>query len=386
MTKKYSDLKAIVGHKNYYQSEKSGIIYYKDPLLGKFSTKESTILRAKTAVNIRRQTALEGKNLTQAKRSVMKITNPMIKDIWQEFVKEKATTKSKGTIITYNTSWKLLNEFFGDMHVNDLNEKHLIEFKNWYIKNHYQRLVERTVIHIKGFIKFCHENRIIREVPRTKMLDELVEFVDVKSNRKPHERTYSPAEVELFLKNSRVCTEFEYINIRTFLAILLAARCGMRKNEILKLKKSYLDFKDNWINILSTKNNTWRKFPLSEEVIAAVREQEKHVADSEWLFPMPSDLTRPISSQILDKCWVKVKKMSFITGVAKFHDFRKTCVTDLIEKGFSSDQISKLTDHSVEEIHDTYYKLTNKFKDEFLEKSKTNTIKQGEVAMKKSST
>lgn len=387
MTKKYSDLKSIVGHKNFYQSEKSGIIYYKDSLLGKFSTKETTIQRAKRAVDIRRQQVLDGKDLTQARRNVMKITNPQIKEIWAEFVKDKATTKSKGTIITYNTSWKLLKEFFGEKNINDINEKNLVEFKNWYIKNHYQRLVERTVIHIKGFIKFCHDNKIIREIPRTKMLDDLVEFIDVKSNRQPHEKVYSSQEVDLLLKNARDCSGQDYINVRTYLAILIGVRCGLRKHEILGLKWNDVDYGTGWLNIESTKNSTWRKFPLTDEVISAFKEQEKFSRSiSEFVFPMPSESGKTISSQILDKHWVKVKEMSGIKGVAKFHDLRKTCVTNLIEAGISSDQISKLLDHSVAELHKTYYKITNKFKDEFLERIQKTTTKQGEVTMKKSST
>jgi len=216
-------------------------------------------------------------------------------------------------------------------------------------------------------------------MPKFKILDELVEFVDIKSNRKPHERVYNDFEIESLLRNSKECSRLDYINDRTYLAILLAVKCGMRKHEVLGLEWKSVDYSRKWLSITSTKNSTWRKFPLSDELIDAFKKQEVHSKNiSEFVFPMPSDYKKPISSQILDKHWTVVKDMSGIKGVAKFHDLRKTCVTNLIELGIPSDQISKLLDHSVKEIHETYYKLTNKFKDDFLEKIKKQTINKGE--------
>lgn len=385
--KKYSDLKSVEGHKNYYRSEKSGIIYYKDALIGKFSTKEITIQRAKKAVDIKRQQVLENKTIVQANRKYKKITNPMIKDIWDEILKDKTEIMSKGTMMTYNTSWKLMKDFFGDKFVFDLNDKTLSDFKYWYIKNHKDRLVERTIIHLKLLINYSFENNHLKEMPKMKVLDDLVEFVDIKSNRKPHERVYSFKEIEEIIKNSKKSSSQEYINVRTNLIMSLAINTGMRKNEILRLKWAHIDYKDSWINIVSTKNSNWRKFPLTGDLRSLFIEQEKFSKNiSEFIFPMPSEPTRPISPQILDKSWNAVKKLSGIKGVAKFHDLRRTCVTRLLDDGFTSDQVSKMLGHSIKEIHQTYYKMTNKFKDEILEKLEKLNIKQGEVDMKKSST
>lgn len=389
MTKKYSDLKAVVGHRNYYQSEKSGIIYYKDPLLGKFSTKETTIQRAKRAVDIRRQMVLDGKDLSSAKRNVMKVTNPPVKDIWDEYIiKWKAKNSAPNTMKNYNKSWTSgFGEFFKDRRVDSFNEKTLNDFCDWYMKNKSDRLVEVTVVHLKILIRAAFEKKIIKEIPKFKMLDELVELIDVKSNREKHERVYDEVtEVLPLLTKAKTSSSHEYLNARAYLAIVLGVRCGLRKGEVISLKKEYLDFENDEFKVRSTKNYTWRKVPMMPIVKEAFLWQLKFTGNSEFIFPMPSNPKKNISSQILDKCWNNVKEAAEIKGSAWFHDLRRTCATRMGEAGIVPQIASKILDHTVEEYMKTYFKpQKNSLKNE-LEKMMEYTKKQGELEMKKSST
>lgn len=349
-TKNYSDLELIVGHKNYYKSSKSGIIYYKDQLLGKFSTKETSIQKAKYAVEIRRQQALHGVDLSEAKRKIVKVTNPKIKDIWNEIVEQKRIENSKGTIVGYIKSWNHgFGEFFKDKHVDFFTEGNLNKFRLWYIETKPTRHAEKTVIHLKMLIRYCFEKRYLRVLPDLTKVSTLHEIIEKNAKRETGNRVYDEnTEVMPLLISAKEVSSKDFINTRTYLAILLAVRCGLRKMEALNLLWDKVDFSKDQFTVRSTKNHKWRTIPMIQSVKDAFLEQAKFSKEiSIFVFPMLSDPKKCISSQILDKSWNVAKTKAGIIGRAKFHCLRRTCATRMGEAGVPPISACQLLDQSL---------------------------------------
>lgn len=349
-TKNYSDLELIVGHKNYYKSSKSGIIYYKDQLLGKFSTKETSIQKAKYAVEIRRQQALHGVDLSEAKRKIAKVTNPKIKDIWNEIVEQKKVESAYSTLQTYKKSWSHgFGEFFGDRNVDALTEVNLNKFRTWYLENKPTRHADKTVIHLKMLCRYCFAKKYLRELPDFTKLSTLPDIIEKNTQRQTGNRVYDEkTEVLPLLSASKEVSPNDYINTRTYLAVLLAVRCGLRKMEALKLQWDKVDFEKDQFTVRSTKNHKWRTIPMINSVKDAFLEQAKFSKNkSIFVFPMPSDPKKCLTPQILDKAWNVAKRKAGIIGRAKFHCLRRTCATRMGEAGVPPISACQLLDQSL---------------------------------------
>jgi integrase len=129
--------------------------------------------------------------------------------------------------------------------------------------------------------------------------------------------------------------------------IIFALDTGCRKNEILTLLWSAIDFENRQIVIqaLNTKTLTSRIVPLSsrlrEELLRLYRDQR------------PDE---KVFSHIkhIQQTWKAACKEAQIEG-ARFHDLRATFATRLIESGMPIEQVAKITGHSQLSILYSHY-------------------------------
>lgn len=360
--KRASDLKTIEGHKNYYRSLKSGIIYYKDSKTPKFSTGETTIGKAKKVVE-EKKLLQAGMTPVSAKRTMQGITNPPITELYAEMVKEKTSDVKSTTAYNYMRDWRnAIQPFWGDKFAQDINENNLLKFKTWYLENRSTKYARKAIIHFKMHCKWLFKKKIIKVMPDLEMLNTIHATVEKNARRDVVGRVYDEkTEVLPMLEAAKSVSPHDYLCSRAHLAILLGVRCGMRKeSEVLKSKWENLDFKAKTLKVWSEKNHCWRTIPLIEEVIEAFRVQAKFtMALSEWVFPMPSDPKKHITGQVLDKVWTTVKEKAKIRdwnvkGAARFHDLRHTCATRTAEFGWQPVVACEYLDMSLDIYQKTY--------------------------------
>jgi len=127
--------------------------------------------------------------------------------------------------------------------------------------------------------------------------------------------------------------------------IVLALETGMRRGEILGVKKSHIDFSLRTLFIPSTKTDTPRTVPLSSGAINALRAQmrasQRHSGGVISLHepPLFSYTPRGLTGAFLKLC----RK----TGIddLHFHDLRHEATSRFFEKGLNPVEVATITGH-----------------------------------------
>jgi integrase len=127
--------------------------------------------------------------------------------------------------------------------------------------------------------------------------------------------------------------------------ITLALETGMRRGEILSIKKSHINYSKSVLLIPSTKTNEPRTVPLSSAAIASLREQmrasQRHSGKVFALTDTPlfTYTARGVSGAFLKLCRkVKIDDLHF-------HDLRHEATSRFFEKGLNPVEVATITGH-----------------------------------------
>ncbi len=122
--------------------------------------------------------------------------------------------------------------------------------------------------------------------------------------------------------------------------IILALYTGMRKGEILNLKWSQIDFKNEFIDILKSKSGKERKIPIAGKVKEVLSELGKN--GEGFIFINP-ETNKPYND--IKKSFSSLLKKAQIENF-RFHDFRHTVATRLVESGVDLLIVKEILGHS----------------------------------------
>ena len=141
------------------------------------------------------------------------------------------------------------------------------------------------------------------------------------------------------------------------LIVMLALQTGMRRGEILRLRKSDLDFHRGEILVTQTKIDEDRRIPMNETIRL---ELSAHCAglDSEYLFMNPKT-GRAITD--IKKAFVSACQDAKIQGL-RFHDLRHTAATRMGEAGIDPFTIASIMGHKDIKTTATYTHATREAK------------------------
>jgi integrase len=123
--------------------------------------------------------------------------------------------------------------------------------------------------------------------------------------------------------------------------VLVALRTGMRRRELLGLRKADVDFNRNQLILTRTKTDRSRQVPMTEEVRAVLSRLAFGREEQDRLFRNkrgePYEQPRWAFCQALHKAGIK----NF-----RFHDLRHSFASDLVQAGVDIFTVSKLLGHS----------------------------------------
>lgn len=135
----------------------------------------------------------------------------------------------------------------------------------------------------------------------------------------------------------------------------LGLTTGMRLREVLFLKWSYIDFESRIITLPAsiTKTKRGRFFMVNKQTVERLKIFKQKQKPSEYLFPSPHDLTKPVFSNK-----VALKRLKRLSGVSfTFHDLRRSCATMKVKAGIPPAIIAKEIGMSVDVLNNIYTKL-----------------------------
>ena len=119
------------------------------------------------------------------------------------------------------------------------------------------------------------------------------------------------------------------------LAVLFAIHTAARQGEILRLRKSDVDFNRRIAIFRDTKNGDDRAVPLSKHAVGVLRQLDTSAAGP-YLFP--------VTRTVITRAWRHILKRAGITDF-RFHDLRHEATTSLFERGLSTMEVQKVTGH-----------------------------------------
>ena len=127
--------------------------------------------------------------------------------------------------------------------------------------------------------------------------------------------------------------------------IILALETAMRRGEILKIRKSNINFGNQTLLIPDTKTNTPRTIPLSDGAVKALTDQIRAV-EKELGGVIP--LREPVLFEMRLSEWQRqMERLWRDTGIQnmRFHDLRHESVSRLFESGFNVMEVATVSGH-----------------------------------------
>jgi integrase len=358
---RHSDLVAIRGHRGYYVNLLSGRITYRKGRT-KIPTGETEIMKAKRFVETMLKAHAEGITEEQASRALAGELNPTLETLWNDLIAEKRNEAEGSTIENYMTNWRnAIAPFWSKRHVHEVTDQTIVSYKKWYLEQHPTRYFGHTLCHLKVLLKYAVAQKFIKAMPDTKPLENVDEITSKRKRREwgKVSKAFTEAEVQALLAAAERIKRPD-MRSRAVLGILLGVRCGLRKMEAMSLRwssngvDSWVDLDGRIIHVWSKKNFKWREVPIPKAVLQAfVRHQNEYIA-SEWVFPMPSNPERFITSQVFDKVWAQARELASVDG--RFHDLRHTFATRTAEEGWPPVIACEILDQSLKIYQRTYCK------------------------------
>lgn len=126
-------------------------------------------------------------------------------------------------------------------------------------------------------------------------------------------------------------------------AIRLLLLTGARLSEITSLKWTDVDAKAGTIALPGKKGGKRRPHPVGAAVLALIDDLPR-VKDSPFLLPRASDRKRPISTEVMENAWARLRWRAGIEDV-RIHDLRHTVGTYAAQAGVSSFIVRDLLRH-----------------------------------------
>jgi len=123
--------------------------------------------------------------------------------------------------------------------------------------------------------------------------------------------------------------------------IILALETGMRRGEILNIKRSHIDFVRQTLLIPLTKTDTPRTIPLSSKAIAVLREQ---LRGSEKVISIDVTTLFTYKPRSLSGAFLRLSRRHKIDNL-HFHDLRHEATSRFFEKGLNPVEVATITGH-----------------------------------------
>ncbi len=248
---------------------------------------------------------------------------------------------SPNTIKTYSDALQTFLKYYHNKPIEQINNEDVIAFNNDYIlKNNFSSSFQNQVVNgVKLFFKQIQGATInvdlVHRPKREKLLPNVLSKEEVK------EILNAPT------------------NIKHKAMLSLIYSCGLRRSELLNLKPNDIDSNRGVIIIRQAKGKKDRIAPLSEKILAMLREYYALFKPTVWLFE-----GQEIGNQYSEKSLQNVLKQSLEkTNISKpvtLHWLRHSYATHLLESGTDLRYIQEILGHKSSKTTELYTHVSTK--------------------------
>ncbi len=253
----------------------------------------------------------------------------------------KSKRYSESTIKTYSEAIKIFLLYYSGKSVTDITNDDLIKFNNDYI--------------LKKKLSSSYQNQIVNGV---KLFFQTIERSKLKVDL-----VHRPKREKL-LPNVLSKDEIKQIlnaptNLKHKAMLSLIYSCGLRRSELLNLKPNDIDSNRGVIIIRQAKGKKDRIAPLSEKILAMLREYYLTFKPSTWLFE-----GQTINEKYDERSLVSVLKNALaktkITKPVTLHWLRHSYATHLLENGTDLRFIQEILGHKSSKTTEIYTHVSTK--------------------------
>lgn len=344
---------------------------------------------ADTPDNVKKAAEIR-KKLLNNKEALTADRNVTVAEYTDLFLNRKKREISDTTYSSYYYKSKRIKEYFGTIKLRDVNEVIVENFLDNLFEEHHvqQRTVKDLKVLLGGIFEQAVKEGIIAYNPVKEVLINKGLAIKYSKERNTDEEFFSYEEAQHFLGKMKDHELYELFYLTLFF--------GLRREEILGLRWSAIDFKDMTLAINHTvtrgmtvnRANTTktlssaREYPLTEEQIEMFNQLKKKeeanrklfrngYQDNDYIFKhADGTLYYPdYPSKIFSKL---IKKMPELPQGITFHGLRSSCVSILVHQGMDVKSIQKWVGHA--DI-DTTLRIYAKVKDKESKREISETMK-----------
>ena len=315
-----------------------------------------------TSENIKKASEMRSRllNIKEAKSTDRNIS---LSEYADDFLKKKKREVSDTTLSSYFYRANRIKNYFGDTKVKDLNETMVENFLDDMFKTY--KVQRRTVKDTKVLLSSILEQAVKEGLIATNPAKEVVINKNLANKyakeKDTDEEFFSYEEAQRFLDSIKDHELYELFYVTLFF--------GLRREELLGLRWSALDFKNktmsinhtvtrgtviNRVNSTKTDSST-REYPLTDEQIEMfkmLKDKENEYRqlcgnnyyESDYIFKhVDGSLFYPdYPSKLFAKL---IRKMPELPQNITFHGLRSSCVSILVHQGMDVKSIQKWVGH-----------------------------------------
>lgn len=242
---------------------------------------------------------------------------------------------SENTVKVYTDALKSFLLFYNDRPVEQIRESDVVRYNNEYI--------------LKNRLSSSYQNQIVNAIKLFFRTQEDCKLNPDLVHRPKREKTLpnvlSKEEVKMILSAPA--------NIKHRAMLSLIYSCGLRRGELLNLKPTDIDSKRGIVTIRQSKGKKDRIAPLSEKILAMLREYYAACKPETWLFEGQKPGT-PYDERSLASVLKQALAKTSIKKPVTLHWLRHSYATHLHESGTDIRYIQELLGHKSTKTTEIY--------------------------------
>lgn len=255
-----------------------------------------------------------------------------IKQFAFQYLRYRESYFTEKTIKVYQTTFKFLEKYFGNIELSEITRNNLEEYFNNRIKSSSIFAARKDLINISAAFNYAVNSGYLLTNP----------CKGIKRHKLPERQPLFYTKEDF----NKLYLSIDNEDIKDL--VLFAVNTGLRQMELITLEWSQINFKDNFLildnNGHITKSKRIRTIPLNQTCIDILQKRyERSDFTSQKVFTLSGI---PIEQKSFSKKFKSYVTNAKINSKLNFHSLRHTAASWLVQSGVSIYVVSKLLGHA----------------------------------------